>query len=340
MSFLSKALIAGTLCVAFSVQVVQIESAQACTAPYPAVLSRHVLPNGDLDVSLDARVILHVEVQNLRGGMDPIDATTFVERAGIELRTSEGELVETEASAFLTEGTLTIFLEPKEQLAANTEYVVSDKIEVGTGGSMQWSVPFLDEAAEVTRFTTGVRAAGSSPRALGTVTANESGQACDNSGCCGPYDAVAMTLTFEPPGQGLLARIEREEPGGHFAAVAWVRDGQASGWSACMGAWGPSPDFRGSGTYRVRYEGPSPALGEPSEAVTLAGQCGEDEPEGPIGEPNPPVEAPGTEPSSEAGANTDEPDSGCAGGGAGALGWLGLGLLAALRKRQPKHGRS
>ncbi|HRE88014.1 MAG TPA: hypothetical protein PK095_02650, partial [Myxococcota bacterium] len=75
------------------------------------------------------------------------------------------------------------------------------------------------EAAEVTRFETGVSAAGASPRAIGTVTANESGQACDNSGCCGPYDAVAMTLTFEPPGQGLLARIEREEPGGHFAAV-------------------------------------------------------------------------------------------------------------------------
>ncbi|HRE88013.1 MAG TPA: hypothetical protein PK095_02645, partial [Myxococcota bacterium] len=130
MSFVSKFLIAGTLSAASIVQVAPMGSALACTAPYPAVLSRHVLPNGDEGVSLDARIILHIEVQNLTGGMQPLDAQTFVERAGIELRTSAGELVETENSAHLTEGTLTIFLTPTEPLAANTEYVVSDKIMV------------------------------------------------------------------------------------------------------------------------------------------------------------------------------------------------------------------
>lgn len=331
MSFVSKFLITGAISAA---AIAHIDVALACTAPYPSVLSRHIFPNGEDDIALDARIILQIQAQNLTGGMQPIDAATFVERAGFELTTAAGAPVETELFVNQTEAGLTIFLAPKAPLDPDTEYVISDKIIVNGSSSMEWTLPFHAEAAEIARFKTGSLSVGESPRAVGELTANETGQACDNSGCCGPYDAVAMTLTFEPPGQGLLARIERQTDGGEFEAVAWIEDGQASGWSACMGAWGPSPDFRGAGTYRVRYEGPSPALGAPSEAVTLTGQCGEDEPEGPIGEPNPPVEEePGPEANPDAGARTDEPDSGCAGGGAGALGWLGLGLLGLLRRR-------
>lgn len=324
MSFVSKFLLTGTLSAAV---VAHIDVARACSAPYPGVLSRIVLPDGDENVPLDARIIIHLDTQNLRGGMEPIDTATFVERAGFVLATSAGEPVEAEVRAFGTDGSVTVFLEPKSRLVANTEYVVHDKVVVNGGSGMQWTVPFLDEAVEVGRFKTGVRAAGASSPDMGTVTVSESGQSCENDACCGPYEAVAMSLGFEPPGPGLLARIEREEPGGTFGAVAWVSGGYASGWSACSGGWSPSPDFKGPGNYRVRYEGPSPALGAPSEVVGFTGQC-EDEPEGPLGEPNPPVEeSPGPEANPDAGARTDEPDSGCAGGGAGVLGWLGLGLL-------------
>lgn len=332
MSFVSKFLIAATT---GATLLAHVAPALACTAPYPAVLSRIVLADGDQAVPLDARVIIHLDTQNLRGGMDPIDTATFVERAGFVLETSSGEPVEAEVRAFGTEGSVTVFLEPKSGLVANTEYVVYDKIVVGGGSGMQPTLPFLDEAVEVGRFKAGVRAAGAAAPDMGEVAVSESGQSCENDACCGPYEAVAVSLSFDPPGPGLLARVEREEPGGHFAAVAWVDAGYASGWSACRGGWSPSPDFLGGGTYRVRYEGSSPALGEPSEVVVFSGQCGDDEPETPVGEPNPPTEeGPGPEADPEAGARTDEPDAGCAGGGAGALGWLGLGLFAALRKRR------
>lgn len=330
MSFVSKFLIAAS---AAAPLIAHVEKAAACTAPYPGVLSRLVLPNGDEDVALDARIIIHLDTQNLRGGMDPIDTATFVERAGFFVKTSTGEPVEAEVRYFGTDGSVTVFLEPKSGLVANTEYVVYDKVVVSGGSGMQWTVPFLDEAVEVGRFETGVRAAGDSSPDMGSVTTSESGQSCANDACCGPYEAVAMSLGFDAPELGLLARIEREVDG-EFEAVAWVNGGYASGWAACLGGWSPSPDFKGGGTYRVRYEGPSPALGAPSEAVTLTGQCGEEEPEGPIGEPNPPVEeGPGPEANPDSGARTDEPDSGCAGGGAGALGWLGLGLFGLWRRR-------
>lgn len=326
MSFVSKFLITGAIGAA---AIAHIDVALACSLPYPSVLSRHIFPNGEDDVALDARVILQIQTQNLTGGMQPIDTTTFLERAGFELTTAAGDPVETELFVNQTDRGLTLFFTPKTPLSPNTEYVISDKLIVNGGSSMEWTVPFHEEALEIARFKTGEAAVGGSPGAISTVTADEAGQACNDSGCCGPYDAVAMTLTFEPPELGLLARIEREVDG-EFEPVAWVSGGFASGWTACMGGWAPSPDFRGGGTYRVRYEGPSPALGVPSEAVTLTGQCGEDEPEGPIGEPNPPVEEePGAGP--EAGERADGPDSGCAGGGAGALGWIGLGLL--LRRR-------
>lgn len=327
MSFVSKFLIMGAISATVAAH---IDVALACTAPYPAVLGRVVLPDGGEEVALDAQVIVHLRTQNLTGGMQPLDTATFVERAGIELRTSDGEPVETTTTAHRTDGSLTIFLKPVERLVTRNEYVVFDKIKVSAGSSLEPSLSFLDEAVEVGRFTVGPRAVGARPRAMGTVVAEESRQSCDNSACCGPYDAAAMSLTFEAPGPGFLARIERESEAGLFEAVAWVDGGYASGWAACAGSWSPSPDFLGGGRYRVRYEGPSSTSGEPSEVVILAGQCGEEAPEAPNGEAN----APAAE-DPEGGEGADGVDSGCAGGGAGTLGWVGLGLL--FRRRAARR---
>ncbi len=304
--------------------------ARACSAPRRTVLSRLVLPANDAtNVPRDARAIVHMRIENLSGGYDSVSPAAFVEGGEFALRGPDGEDVPTGVTYVSTAGTVTVFLTPLEALDADTTYSVWDRVCVDCPSL------YSDEAAEVGVFATGTTVSSEAPVGPDQVTVNQSPQSCDSSACCGPYEAVGVSLGFEAAPADTLVRVERfSKECDTFKTVGYTTGGYVGGWQSCSGnGYDNGPTFYGSGTYRLVFEGVGPVASEPSDEVVVEIDCGL------LGEPNPPVEGePVTLPSGggvpnppvegEPGAQADD-GSGC-GGGATPVGFGVFALLGAM----------
>jgi hypothetical protein len=306
-----------------------VHEARACSAPLRTVSSRLVLPTNEAtDVPRDARAIVHMRIENLSGGYEGVSPAAFVEGGDFALRGPDGEDVPTAVTYVSTASTVTVFLTPLEALEPDTTYSVWDRVCVNC------ATLYSDEAAEVGVFATGTTVSNGAPAGPGEVTIKQSPQSCDSSACCGPYEAVGVSLGFEAAPADTLVRVEKfSKECDTFKPVGYTTGGYVGGWQSCSGnGYNNGPTFFGGGTYRLVFEGVGPVASEPSAEVVVEIDC-----DGLLGEPNPPVEGepvtlpPGNQPNppveGEPGAQADD-GSGC-GGGATPMGFGVLALLGA-----------